>query len=62
MKTEYRIIFTSTFDSAEERDKAYDAMKTAIGSTISKAAMYKRADMTKDEYVLMESPVTEKVI
>ena len=62
MTTEYRLIFTATFDTATERDKAYDSLKQqAIGIT-AKAAIAKRADMTKDEYQLAETPVTEKVI
>jgi hypothetical protein len=62
MKTEYRIIFTATFDTAAERDKAYDSLKTAIVSTVKTAAIYKRADMTKDEYSIPEDQYTEKVI
>ena len=59
---EYRIIYTATFDTAAERDKAYDSLKTVVLSTASKAATYKRADMTKDEYEVHTPPVSEKVI
>ncbi len=63
MKTEFRIIFTAIFDSDVERDKAYDSLKTNIMGTVSKAALFKRADMTKDEYSIPEeSTLTEKVI
>ncbi len=62
MQTEYRIIFTATFNTAAERDKAYDSLKAVVASTASKAATYKRADMTKDEYLVNEPQVTEKVI
>jgi hypothetical protein len=66
MKTEYRIIFTATFDTAAERDKAYDSLKGSVVATTSKAAITKRADMTKDEYIIdypePSQPVSEKVI
>ena len=61
MKTEYRIIFTATFDTDTERNKMYDAIKTKM-SQLSASAIAKRADMTKDEYQLPEPQVTEKVI
>jgi hypothetical protein len=62
MKTEYRIIFTATFDTLAERDKMYVALKDGVVGTISKAGIAKRADMTKDEYQLNEPTVSEKVI
>ena len=63
MKTEYRIIYTATFDTAAERDKAYDSLKALVLNTASKVATYKRADMTKDEYPVPETlTVSEKVI
>lgn len=61
MTTEYRIIFTATFNTAEERDKAYNSLKTVVVATVSKSAMYKRADMTKDSYLIPDA-VSEKVI
>jgi hypothetical protein len=63
MKTEYRIILTATFDTSAERDKAYDSLKQSINDTVSKSALYKRADMTKDEYPIPDiQTATEKVI
>lgn len=63
MRTEYRIIATATFDTAEERDKAYDALKTFMSGGAKAAAVYKRADMTKDEYPVPDNAtVSEKVI
>ena len=62
MKTEYRIIFTATFDTVDERDKMYVALKDGVVGTISKAGIAKRADMTKDEYAVPETQITEKVI
>ena len=63
MKTEYRIIATATFDTAADRDKAYDALKTFMSGTVSKNAIFKRADMTKDEYPVPDAfPTSEKVI
>lgn len=62
MKTEYRIIFTATFDTVAERDKMYNALKSAT-VTLAGSAIAKRADMTKDEYVVQEvATATEKVI
>jgi hypothetical protein len=64
VKTEFRIIFTATFDTAAERDKAYEALKTGVASAaIRNAAFFKRADMTKDEYPIPDNPTaSEKVI
>jgi len=63
MKTEYRVILTGTFDAPEERDKFYNALKTYVSGTASKAAIFKRADLTKDEYPVPENvTVSEKVI
>jgi len=61
MKTEYRIIFTATFDTVIERDKMYDAIKGKVAQ-LSAAAVAKRADLTKDEYAIPETQSTEKVI
>jgi molybdopterin synthase catalytic subunit len=63
MTTEYRIIHTMTFESAEERDKAYEALKAAMTDTVSKAAVFKRADITRDEGFVPDTPTTtERVI
>ncbi len=63
MKTEFRVILTGTFDTAAERDKVYDSIKNFMISTASKSAVFKRADITKDEYPVPENiTVSEKVI
>ena len=62
MRTEYRIIFTATFETIEEREKMYSSLKTQILDVVKLSGMAKRADMTRDEYQLVDSPVTEKVI
>jgi hypothetical protein len=62
MRTEYRIIFTATFDTLEEREKMYGSLKTQVLDTISKSGIAKRADMTRDEYLVNEAPATERVI
>ena len=63
MKTEYRIIATATFDTVEERDKAYDTLKTFMMGVAKSAAVYKRADLTRDEYLIPDNAtVSEKVI
>ena len=59
MRTEYRILFTMTFDNSTERDSAYAKLKTAI--TTSKTTItYRQAHMTKDEYNVPE-PSTEAI-
>ncbi len=62
--SEYRIIFTATFSSAAERDKAYAALKTLVtNAAFTSSAMFKRADMTRDDYAVSDAAVaTEKVI
>ena len=62
MRTEYRITFTATFDTAAERDKAYVSLKEQVVTITSKAAVTKMGVMTKDEILIPEQPVTEKVI
>ena len=77
MTTEYRIILTATFDGADARDAFYDQLKVQVAgvndtlSTAKKAVIegstqitgsIKRADMTKDEYMVAEKPDTEQVI
>jgi len=63
MKTEYRIIITATFDTIAERDKAYNAIKTEITVSLKNSAVFKRADMKKDEYMITDVDfASEKVI
>ena len=62
MRTEYRVIFTSIFDTVEERDKAYVSLKTQIVDTVSKTAIFKRADLARDEYQLNDPQVTERLV
>ena len=62
MKTEYRVIFTATFDDTTNRDKFYDQLKAALTS-VKSGVVAKRADMTRDEYPVPEvATVSEKVI
>ncbi len=61
MVTEYRIILTALFDTAEERDKMYAVLKAQMLGIVKDAGTAKRADMTKDEYVIPWMQ-TEKVI
>jgi len=62
MTTEYRIIFTATFATAAERDKAYTALKTVVAGAAFKAgATFKRADLVKDDYAINDR-ATEQVI
>ncbi len=62
MKTEYRVIFTATFDTAAERDKMYASLKTQLLDVIRLSATAKRADITRDDYAIAEAYVTEKVL
>lgn len=63
MKTEYRIIFTATFETAAERDKAYTAISNVVGGAAFKAAaMFKRADLSKDDYTIPEERTSVQVI
>lgn len=62
MATEYRFIFTGTFATAAERDKAADWIKSQV-ATLGATAAFKRADITKDEYLIVDNtPISEKVI
>lgn len=54
MTTEYRIIFSMTFDNAEDRDVWYSKVKTSILNAKVSSAAYKRADLTKDDYFISE--------
>jgi hypothetical protein len=68
MQTEYRVIFTMTFNSDADRNTAHNYLKTTtvpglVAAANSAGIVIKRADMTKDEYVIASLPMaTEKVI
>ena len=77
MTSEYRIIFTATFDGADARDAFYDQLKDQVAGVNTSLATLKatriqegadqitgsikRADMTKDDY-LIPTNATEQVI
>lgn len=61
MITEYRIILTATFATEGERDKMYTVLKEQMLSVVKDSGIAKRADMTKDDY-LIPSQTTEKII
>ena len=62
MAQEYRFIFTGTFNTAAERDKAANWIKNQV-ATLGAAANFKRADLTRDEYLIPDNEtVSEKVI
>lgn len=61
MKQEYRIILTATFETPEEREKMYQALKEQMLSVVKNSGIAKRADMTRDDYFIQD-PMTEKVI
>lgn len=67
MTSEYRIIFTLTFNTANDRNVAYNYLKnTTVPGLVAAASAaritIKRADMTKDDYLIADGNVTEKVI
>ena len=62
MAQEFRFIFTGTFATAAERDKAANWIKNQV-TTLGTAANFKRADLTRDEYLIPDNEtVSEKVI
>jgi hypothetical protein len=67
MTTEYRIIFTFTFNAESDRDTAYTYLKNTtvpglVAAANAASITIKRADMTKDEYLIQDANTTEKVI
>ena len=60
MATEFRMIFTATFESAAERDKFYTNIMDVL-PTIKASVDVTRADMTKDSYEV-NPRITEQVI
>jgi|WetSurMetagenome_2_1015567.scaffolds.fasta_scaffold1164441_2 hypothetical protein len=58
----YRIVLTSKHDTAEERDKAYVALKESIGSTLKSSAIFSSCELAKDEYTQPTPVISEKVI
>lgn len=60
MKTEYRIIVTATFATAEERDKMAVVLEDKMMSDVRNSGIAKRADLTKDDY-LINDQVTKQL-
>ena len=60
MRTEYRIIWTMTFDNPTDRDIWYTASKTSINSLKAGNPAYRASAMTKDDYTVIE-PATETI-
>lgn len=60
MPIEYRIIFTAIFADKVERDQMYTKLKNQVANLASGNAP-KRADMTKDDYLIPDERSTEKV-
>lgn len=60
MAQEFRFIFTGTFETAAERDKAANWIKNQV-ATLGAAAAFKRADLVRDDYPIQET-ISEKVI
>ena len=63
MISEYRVVITATFNSAVDRDAAYNAIKNQVqGYNTSNPGKIKRADMTRDDYFIPDGSGTEKVV
>jgi DNA integrity scanning protein DisA with diadenylate cyclase activity len=62
MRTQYRLIFTAIFNTVEEREKAYISLKTVITATVKESALFDSAVITRDENIINEPSVTEKII
>jgi hypothetical protein len=54
MATEYRLIMKATFNTAEEREKAFLAIKNAANN-LKNNALFKRADLIRDEYEIPDA-------
>ncbi len=54
MRTEHRIIATMTFDNSADRDTWYTAIRTAVIVAKPSKPAYLRADMTKDDYQVVD--------
>lgn len=62
MVTEYRIIFTATFDAAEKRNAVLARFKEVVASeklNFPEGTGWKQAHVTADEYLVAEPPKTE---
>lgn len=60
MRTEYRIIFTMTFDNSTDRDTWYTALKSSINTMKGSNPSYRASAITKDDYTVTE-PSTETI-
>lgn len=58
---EYRFIFTGTFTTAIERDKAADWLESKV-ALLGAAAKFKRADITRDDYPIPDLDVVSKKV
>jgi hypothetical protein len=58
---EYRFIFTGTFITAIERDKAADWLESQV-ALLGKVANFKRADITRDDYPIPDLDVVSKKV
>lgn len=58
---EYRFIFTGTFTTAIERDKAADWLESKV-ALLGAAAHFKRADITRDDYPIPDLDVVSKKV
>jgi hypothetical protein len=60
MRTEYRILLTTTFDNSADRDTWYTALKAAVVTLKGTNPAYRASNITKDDYAVTE-PATEPI-
>jgi hypothetical protein len=61
--TEYRVLLTATFTTEAARNAVYTFLRTKLIEANNAYPGYmKRADMTKDDYMIAEIQDTEKVV
>jgi hypothetical protein len=56
MKTIYRLTYTALFNTKDDRNAAYSAVKTALAApAVTNSATFSRSDLTKDDYLATEN-------
>ena len=59
MISEYRMLLTATFNTKSDRDEAISAMTKAVQEySNSVPGVFKRADVSGDEYWIPDAPVS----
>lgn len=61
MATEYRLVFTATFDDEADRTIVAEALKSKLVTVKTLTPSIKKADLRSDEYEV-RTPITENLI